>query len=304
MGVGVFDGLVQNLGLADSDPRVVGERVVAGWDAFIDLAASADLTRPSRLPGWTGRDVCVHLGAWEDRTPLGAIIESARAGGAGDPGDPDADNAALVARHAGASVDEVLAALVNARDAVEDFFESALPAEVGRMTARSSLGQLPVLSLAHASTYELAVHALDLAPCGAPTPGPELLQSGLASLMDVTGALAARSGIDITVTAQTPDGGWSFTSEPGDGWSVEPARAGFAGPGVRGTAADLLDASAGRASLPQLLVSRRLVVSQLTSFMRLAPLLHDVPGLPGGAALKTGVAGLGKVTGLVTRLRR
>jgi len=49
-------------------------------------------------------------------------------------------------------------------------------------------------------------------------------------------------------------------------------------------------------------------VQQLPSFMRLAPLLNDVPGLPGGAALKTAVSGLTGVTGgagkLLGRLRR
>ena len=33
--------------------------------------------------------------------------------------------------------------------------------------------------------------------------------------------------------------------------------------------------------------------------MRLAPLLHEVPGLPGGAALRTAVGGLGRVTRLL-----
>ncbi len=298
------DAQVPTLGLADSDPRAVGEHVVAAWDAFIDLASTTDLHRPSRLPGWSGKDVCVHLGAWADRTPLSGVIESARSGGTGGVIDPDADNAAILAAHGAASIDEVLAALVNARDAIEDFFDSSQPAELGRLLARSSLGQLPVLSLAHATTYELAVHALDLAPCGAPAPPAELLDRGLASLLDVTGALAARAGIDITGTARSPMGGWTCTSVPGDGWLLEPARDSFVGPGVRGTAADLLDASAGRASLPHLLVSRRLVVQQMTSFMRLAPIVTEVPGLPGGAALRTGVAGLGKVSGLLSRLRR
>ena len=40
-------------------------------------------------------------------------------------------------------------------------------------------------------------------------------------------------------------------------------------------------------------------MQDLPGFMRLAPLLHEVPGLPGGAALKAAVGGLGRVTRLL-----
>ncbi|MBW3551781.1 MAG: hypothetical protein KY442_13660, partial [Proteobacteria bacterium] len=174
--------------------------------------------------------------------------------------------------------------------------------EVGRLLARSSVGPLPVLSLVHAGTYELAVHALDLAPCGAPSPSPQLLDRGLASLIEVTGALSVRAGVDIALTAMTSTGGWRFISS-GEGWTTERAAAGsFDGAGVRGTASDLLDASAGRAGLPQLLLARRLHVQQLPQWMRLAPLLDDVPGLPGGAALRAGVGGLSAVVGGVGKV--
>jgi hypothetical protein len=198
----------------------------------------------------------------------------------------------------------VVAALVIARADVAAFFTSPAAAELGRAPAGSPLGPLPVLTVLHAACYELAVHALDLAPCGAPLPSQLLLDRGLAALMDVTGALASRSGVDITVTAQTPEGGWQFRSDHA-GWGTSPVAAGrFDGTGVRGSAADLLDTSAGRAHLGQLLLSRRLQVQHLPSFMRLAPLLHEVPGLPGGAALRGAVAGLGGVTRVLGRFRR
>lgn len=291
-------------GLSDSTPEELGEHVLAAWDAFLALAATGDLSRPSRLPGWTGRDVCTHLGSWPGSDVVASLLASARAGGTGEPVDPDAENARLVEAHRDASDAEVLAALQRGRDSLAAFFVSEDAREWGRAVAHSAVGRLPVLSLLHAGCYELAVHALDLAPCGAAAPPPLLLDRGLAALMDVTGALSARHGIDITLTAQTPDGGWSFTSG-GDGWTtraVPPGR--LQGTGVRGSAADLLDTSAGRTNLGQLLLTRRLVVSQLPSFMRLAPLLHEVPGLPGGAALRTAVAGLGSVTRVLGRLRR
>lgn len=292
-------------GLSEVDPDELGHAVVACWDAFIDVASdpATDLARPSRLRGWSGLDTCIHLGAWPDSQPLVGLLASARADGAGDAGSPDAANARLVAAHRGEGVDGVLASLVRARDALEEFFSGPLPRELGRSVSSSAVGPLPVLSLVHAGTYELAVHALDLAPCGAPAPAPLLLDRGLAALLDVTGALAARSGVATPLTAQTPDGGWRATSGP-DGWTTERAPAGaYDGPGVRGSVVDLLDTSAGRTSLGQLLLTRRLVVQDLTGFMRLAPLLHEVPGLPGGAALRTAVGGLGQVTRLL-RLSR
>lgn len=293
-------------GLADTDPEVLGGPVLACWDAFLDLvtAPSTDLSRPSRLPGWSGRDVCVHLGAWDGTSPMTEILEAARSGRVDDHGSPDAGNEATVRAHRGADDDEVVQALVRARDAVEAFLEGPELAALGRVTVGSGVGPLPVLSLVHAATYELAVHGADLAPCGAPAPGPLLQDRGLAALVDVTGALAARSGVHFALTASTPDGGWRFTSSP-DGWTTERTPGGaFDGVGVRGTAADLLDASAGRVAVPSLLLSRRMVVQELPQWMRLAPLVAEVPGLPGGAALRGAVSGLGRVSGLLGRFRR
>ncbi len=292
---------VGRAGLAETDPTELGEAVVACWDAFIDVASdpSTDLSAPSRLPGWSGADTCIHLGQWPDSTPLLGLLASARADGAGTPGPPDAANERLVARHRAEGPDAAVAALVRARDTLADWFEGPEPGHLGRHVSSSAVGQLPVLSLVHAGTYELAVHALDLAPCGAPEPDPYLLERGLAALMDVTGALSGRSGVVTNVTAQTPAYGWGFSSEP-EGWTLQ--RTGpekFAGPGVRGSVQDLLDTSAGRTNLAQLLLSRRLVVQDLRGFMRLAPLLHEVPGLPGGPVLKTAVGGLGRVTRLL-----
>ena len=198
-------------GLAETDPAELGPQVLAAWDAFLDVVRAADLSRPSRLPGWTGRDTCVHLGSWEDSRVLDALLVSARTGDVADTPDPDAANALLVAAHRDASDVEVVDALVAARTRIARFFAEEAE-EAGRLLSRSTVGPLPVLSLVHAGTYELAVHALDLAPCGAPPPVPQLLDRGLAALLDVTGALAARAGVDIVLTGTTPDGGWRFTS--------------------------------------------------------------------------------------------
>ena len=289
-------------GLADGDPAEIAEQVLLSWDAFLDVvtAPATDLSRASRLPGWTGRDTLVHLGAWPDNTPIRGLVASAREGGSGEVAHPDAHNAALLRAHAEATDDEVVEALVRARDHMEAFFEGPDVA-LARAPARSTVGPLPVLCLVHAVTYELAVHALDLVPCGAPPPAPLLLDRGLGALLDITGALSARYGVALTLTASTPAGGWRYTSGA-DGWTTERTPGGpFEGTGVRGTAADLLDTSAGRTNLAQLLLTRRLVVQDLASFMRLAPLVDAVPGLPGGPSLQRAVAGLGRVTRLLRR---
>jgi uncharacterized protein (TIGR03083 family) len=292
------------IGLAAGDPVALGRHVTSCWDAFLDVATSADLKRPSRLPGWTGHDVCVHLGSWPEHRVVDALLTSAAEGGHGPHHDADATNARLVAVYHGAPQDEVIEALRRARDDAAAFFSSERAVLHGASPAASPLGPLPVSTVLHAACYELAVHALDLAPCGADAAPPALLDRGLAALMDVAGALAARHGVEIAVTAQTPSGGWRFDSTT-VGWATEPVPAGpVPGTGVRGTAEDLLDTSAGRANLASLLIHRRLQVHQLPSFLRLAPLLHEVPGLPGGAALRGAVAGLGGVTKVLGRFRR
>ena len=290
----------ESRGLADADPDSLGAAVVGAWSGFCELAGKADLSLPSRLPGWTGRDVCVHLGSWEDHRPLESVLGSARAGGATTLAAPDAENEALLAAHRGAGDSEVLGALELARDAVAEFFAGPGPRELGRAWASSAVGPLPVLSLVAAGTYELAVHALDLRTCGAPEPGPELLLPGLASLLDVTGALAARRGLMAAAAAQTPDGGWRFDAE-GGGWTTTSLPPGpVEGTAVLAPAALLLDVSAGRVAAGPLVVSGGLRLQGAAAFLRLAPLIEDVPGIPGGPALRRAAAALaagGRVAG-------
>jgi hypothetical protein len=284
-------------GLADTPPEVLGQSVLRAWDAFLDLVAVTDLERPSRLTGLTGRDVLVHLGAWPDNQVVQGLLDNARAGAVGTSTSLDETNAQLLAAHRDASTDEVVAALHRGRAALAAFFSSPEAVELGRALARSTAGPLPVLTLLNAGTFELAVHALDLAPCGAPPPAPHLLDSGLSALVDITGGLASRAGVELLLAAQTPDGGWAFDSRDG-GWSTGPLSAGsLTGVGVSGTAADMLEGASGRVALPQLLLTRRLVVHHLAQWMRLAPLLDDVPGLPGGAALRGAVGSVGGLVG-------
>ena len=67
-------------GLAGSDQDGIRARLLPAWDNFLAVAESADLDAPSRLPGWTGREVCIHLGVWDDANALERLLAAARTG--------------------------------------------------------------------------------------------------------------------------------------------------------------------------------------------------------------------------------
>jgi hypothetical protein len=299
----------QSIGLAGTDPSALGERILAAWDAFLDCAAAADLARPSRLPEWTGREVCVHLGAWDGEDPVDDLLAAARSG-LGQEHPPSAEdlNARKLARHADASAQEALDAVRRGRDSVAKAFELPELAELGTRLTMSTVGPLPLLTHLHAGAYELAVHALDLMPCGAPRPAHELLDTGIAALADVTGGLAARHNVRATVTSLTPLSGWMFAAADG-GWETTQLGPNARPPGavIRADEAVLLDASAGRVSIPPLLLDGRLKVHDMAMMLRLTPLLDEVPGLPGGGPLKVAAKVVGGVRGganaLLGRLR-
>src|SRR4051795_2640408 len=114
--------------------------------------------------------------------------------------------------------DDVPAALPRNREATARYLADE-PAELDTAPTVSVVGRLPLLSVVLGQAYELAVHGLDLADAGAPPVPSSVLQSGLAALADVTGALAASCGIDGGATLATPEGGWRFAAD-GDGWTV------------------------------------------------------------------------------------
>jgi uncharacterized protein (TIGR03083 family) len=294
------------MGLADGGPATVRARVEQSWDAFLAVAESADLTAASRLPGWRGHEVCVHLGSWDD-SGVSELLTSARTGGMSDgaagsrPRPVDADNDALVRRHAGASRAEVLAALRRNRDQLLDWLYTDEAVELGRVTVMSPIGPLPMLTATGASSYELAVHALDLLPCGADDPAKVLLHNGLGSVLDVTGHLAHKRGLAVEITATSPDGGWTVRTGA-DGWRLDPAGDRLTGTGVRAELRDLVDATAGRVSVPALLATRRMTAHDLSGFLELAALVEDLPGLPGGAALRAASRTLGGVESAVRGL--
>ena len=69
-----------------------------------------------------------------------------------------------------------------------------------------------------------------------------------------------------------------------------------------GDAPALLDASAGRRSVPPMLARRDLRVHHMAGLLALAPIVEAVPGLPGGPALRVAVRNLRSVSRLLRRI--
>jgi uncharacterized protein (TIGR03083 family) len=290
-------------GLSGAGRDVVAPLVLRAWDGFLLVAGAAQLDRRTRLPGWRAQEVCVHLGAWDDYAALDGLVAAARAGGTGPVPDVDAANARVTQTHRAAPRAAVLAALERHRDAVQAYLEDA-PKALDDAPTPSPVGVLPLLTTILAEAYELAVHALDLRDAGAGDPPPALLDAGLAALAEVTGALAAAHAVRGGAALATPEGGWRFAAGE-NGWQVERVRAHCdpAGPVVRGEAAVLLDASAGRANPVGLLARRKLGLSDAAGLLALAPLVDVAPNVPGGPLLGVAARTLSGAAGLLTRRR-
>lgn len=295
-------------GLASWEPADLAALVLPAWDEFAEIAAGVDLDARSRVAGWTARDVCVHMGSWPGSRTLERMRREAERGDVdvsdprGGTFDQTSHNEAVLEAQAGVTRAEVLAALAESRAEVAAYLASDEPAVLGRRPVRSVLGPLPLSTLVGAAAFELAVHALDLEPAGAREPSAGLLSAGVASLVDSTGALAARCDVTATAACLSPEGGWAFSAVPGawttmelpvvpDGWAA-----------VHAPAADLLDASSGRRAVPPMLARREMRVHHLAGLMALAPIVEAVPGLPGGPALRTAVRNVRGISRLVRRL--
>ena len=289
--------------MADVGRDEVAGMVLGAWDAFLRQAEAVDLSRPSRLKGWRAQEICVHLGCWDDHAAMADLVASARTGGAGTPPDVDAVNARVTAAHRDASRVEVLAALRRNRDVTARYLSDE-PEELDTAPTVSVVGQIPLLSVVLGQCYELAVHGLDLVSCGAAPPPSDVLQSGLAALADVTGALAASMDITGGVTLATPDGGWAFTSGR-DGWTVLRVPAGVVeGPAVEAPADLLLEAASGRVNPVPAVARRRLKVHDIGGLMTLAPIVQAAPGIPGGPILQLAARTVGGAGGVLGRLFR
>jgi hypothetical protein len=287
-------------GVSSADPAFATARALAAWDGFIALAEQADLASVARAKGRLGRDVVLPLGKWPQTRSLAQLLADAADGRTSTPIDLDREEREVLAAQSGASDDEALDALRAAREDVAAFFSSVPGPELLRSPTASPLGPIPVLTLLHAIGYQLAVCALDLEPCGISAP-VELLELGVVALVDTTGALAARQGVSGSVTAVMPGSVWGFAAIGGSWRTAElPRPIGRPdGPAVEATARVIIDITSGRnLNLAGLWRDGSLVTHDLAGLSRLAPVLEQVPGIPGGVALRTATrafSGVGRV---------
>lgn len=275
-------------GFASADPAEVADLVAAAWDGTAELARRLDLDAPSRLDGWSVRQVLVHLGSWPEHARFEHLVADVRFDRLPERDDVDARNALIVAAHSDAGPDDIVAALTRARDCALAFLASPDVEHLGREPAESPVGRLPLTCVIAASAYELAVHALDV--CDADDAPPALLHAGVGSLVDITGALAARAGIPARLAVITSFGGWACVGDR-EGWATlsldNAVPVGDLGwPSLQGSAADILDAASGRRPALHLVLTRRLRLDDVPGLLVLLPVLESVPGLPGGAALR------------------
>ncbi len=278
------------------------ERVLGGWDALLALAAD-------REAAGQGIGPLAELGSWPERPVLARLLAQARssllaeataagpaAGPATAPQPPRRD-------HSGDDPRRILDALSEARERVSAALdETAARPALGLAEPDSALGPLPLLTQIHAMGHELALAALrlpDAGPPGASVPGP-VTDAGVAALVDVVGALARRQGLRVAAGVWgAGTRGWVFRADAG-GWTTSALPPGGAPdvPGIEGAAATVLAVPAGRAAVPALIARGELRLHRIGGLMALAPLVEQVPGLPGGALLRRAVG----VVGLLGRL--
>jgi len=108
--------------MTDAGRDIVGPMVLAAWDDFLALVEPLDFGAPSRLPGWRVHDVCIHLGAWPEHDALAGGLASAREGHLDRLPDSEQINTDLVSTYRDVPRQEVLDALVLARDNAAAYF--------------------------------------------------------------------------------------------------------------------------------------------------------------------------------------
>lgn len=103
-------------GLSSQPPGDLVELLAPAWAATVERAQTVDLDAPTRLPGWSVRNVLVHLGSWDDDHDLERRLAEARSARVDPAEDAAARNARLSAAHHDADRDELIAALRRASD--------------------------------------------------------------------------------------------------------------------------------------------------------------------------------------------
>ena len=278
-----------NLGLASSDPLALANQTLQAWTDFYSAVVDVDLDAKTRVKRERARALIAKVGDWPESRQLPEILADARNGDL-TLIDQDAIDARVIAAHAHDDRADLLAAVERARDSLATWVlehNGGELAEVGKTAVGSPLGPLPVLTYVHAAAFQLAISGRDMAAAGAQVPD-SLLLAGLRALVDTTGALAARMGIDTVFAVQTPLGSVVTVAQDG-GWTVDEVESGEIDdglPGLEGDAGILLDVAAGRRNPVTTLRGSGIKINQMQRLMKLAPIAKENPGLPGGPILR------------------
>lgn len=280
---------IAELGLAGQDPLALAQQTLDAWSDFRESLETVDFDSKTRVKRQSARALIAKVGDWPESRQLPEILADARVGRLALI-DQDAIDAKVIATHEHDNRGQLLAAVERARDSlanwVLDYDRDGL-AELAVTSVGSPLGALPVMTYVHAAAFQLAVCSRDLEQAGAQTPD-RLLTAGLRALVDTTGALAARMGIDTTFAVVTPVASVVTISQQG-GWTVnEVGVADVVGdlPGLEGDAGTLIDVAAGRRNPVTTLRGRGIRINQMQRLMKLAPIAKENPGLPGGPILR------------------
>ena len=305
------------LGLSSTRPQRMADDTVAAWRTFAgmlyDLAEAGRFDTRLRSTDSDGRhhtvrDIAIGIGTWPEARTVAAMVADAEQGLVGDfDQDPVTDH--LRRQYAGTSDDEILAAVDVSVSQVAEFAENHATTPLAVLPVRSLLGTLPVLTLLHAATYQLAVYALDIAAASTsrvPMPAaPDGFDyAGVVALVDVTGAIAARQHVSAAIAARTPDGVVASRAAVIDGvgaWHTItlPAGTKVSAPSVTARSHTFIEVTTGRvANIPALIVKRELVLDDVSGLLHITPVLEGVPGLPGGGALRAATASVRTMAGL------
>ncbi|MDQ1249092.1 MAG: hypothetical protein QG597_3466 [Actinomycetota bacterium] len=269
---------------------------LAAWDALADCAWEVDPAAPVRKG--TAGSALAELGTWPGSRTLGTMRAEASAGQsefqASSPQVPHEP-----------TTSELVAALRRSRDSLATWVDDPTAdwQTEGLRTTPTMLGPLPLLTIIHGATYQMALVALELRSHGVEPP-PSLLDTGLTALVDTTGGFAARAGLPASITARVP-GRQIGTGADGNDWctrDLTAVPAAEAGPAVIGDVATVLIATAGRADVATLYRTGSLRVHDIQGLMHWLPVLETVPGLPGAATLGRAGRYLGTVSTLLSRL--
>jgi hypothetical protein len=298
-------------GLATQDRPELARRTARSWELIAELAESANLTATTHT-GRTGKELLTGIGRWPDSRWVREALEQAKAGPPSpDRTDQDADEEILRDAHRRASTATVIKSLRRAGTEAEAYFGTADDDAYGLRPVASQLGALPLRTFLHATAYRVAVAGLDLEPIMATTSRAafaELMELGLVALVDVVGALAAREGLSVRLTGDTDVGAWTFVADAGS-WRVDDPVRPRGGPTVIASARVLLGVTSGRAEDVGGLYRRgELKLEDVSGLLRLAPLLDQVPGIPGATGLRIAARSfdlasrtIGRVAGLLRR---